>query len=216
MTNTAPSLVLLFACIFAADTSTPKRVIKGDTITSDKSPAITLKVEKSLKYVGVFPFKIRDVASGERHVWVEADKKKRVKRLFILQFEGYNEGSGNRYNYSPRNVTKLGDNEYNSNGFFYSDVQYSKERPGNEAELNRRFLEEKGYRLDEEQLLYRFYRSLPEDEHRNEFLIFYIEPMADLDIALKDVSARQDSEREKQLIAEVRERALKAFTITTY
>lgn len=206
-------LLLLLALLFS-DSAAPKRVVSGDTITSDKSPAITMKVDKKLKYVGFFPFKIADIAGGERHVWVEADKQKRVKRLFILQFEGYNEGSGRTYNYKPRNVTKLGANEYNSNGFFYSDIAYSKERPGNEAELSRKFLEEKGYKLDEEQLLYRFYRALPEDGNRNEFLIFYIEPMADLGIALKDVTEDQSSDREKQLIAQARERALQAFTIT--
>jgi hypothetical protein len=73
-------------------------------------------------------------------------------------------------------------------------------------------VEDKGYTLDAEQVLYRFYRSLP-DDHRNEFLIFHIEPMADLGIAMKDVTENQDTEREKGLVAAARERALKAFTI---
>jgi hypothetical protein len=192
----------------------PRRVVSGDTIVSDGLPPLSLKVGKGLTYAGAFPFKIRDVAAGERHVWVDADGRKRVRRLFILQFEGFHAGSGQRYNYTPRNVTRLGSHDYNSNGFFYSDVEYGRERPGNEAELTRRFLEDKGYTIDAEQLLYRFYRSLPEDGHRSEFLIFYIEPMADLGLALAGVSEKQDSEREKTLIAAARERALKAFTIT--
>lgn len=207
------TLVLLIALVLAGDPA-PRRVVSGDTLTSDRLPAVALRVGKGLKYVGAFPFTIRDVAAGERHVWVDADRRKRVKRLFVLQFEGFNEGSGQKYNYTPRNVTRLGAHDYNANGFFYSDVEYGRERPGNEAELTRRFLEAKGYTLDAEQLLYRFYRSLPEDGHRSEFLIFHIEPMADLGLALADVSGNQDSEREKRLLAAARERALKAFTIT--
>lgn len=216
MTTSASSLFVLVALLLAGTADLPKRTVTGNTITSDKSPAITMKVDSGLKYVGVFPFKIRDIAAGERHVWVDADKQKRIKRLFILQFEGFLEGSGQVYRYGPRNVTRLGANDYNSNGFFYSDTEYNRERPGNEAELTRKFLEEKGYKLDAEQLLYRFYRGLPEDGNRNEFLIFYIEPMADLGISLKDVSANQDSEPEKRLIAQARERALKAFNITKH
>jgi hypothetical protein len=208
-----PALVLLLALALAADPA-PRRTVSGDTITSDRLPAITLKVGKGFQYVGVFPFKIRDVAGGERHVWVDADARKRVRRLFVLQFEGYNAGSGYTYDYKPRNVIRLGAHDYNSNGFFYSDAEYAKEHPGNEAELTHRFLEDRGYTLDAEQLLYRFYRALPDDGNKSEFLIFYIEPMADLGLALKDASENQDSAREKALLAAARARALEAFTIT--
>src|SRR5207253_2184708 len=122
------------------------------------------------------PFDIAHIAGGERHVWVEADKDKRVTRLFTLQFEGYYDSVSHRYNYKPRNVVHLGDNDYNSNGFFYDDTAYEKEHPGNEATAMHKFIESKGYKLDAEQGLYRFYRSLP-DDNKNEFLIFYIEPM---------------------------------------
>ena len=121
-------------------------------------------------------------------------------------------GSDDSADDGTKAITKLGENEYNSNGFFYDDIAMSKERPGTEAELTRKFVEGKGYTLDPEQLLYRFYRSLP-DDHRNEFLIFYIEPMADLGIALKNVSENQDGDREKVVLAAARERALKAFTV---
>ena len=204
---------LTLLLILASAAPAPKRTVSGDTIVSDRLPVGSLSVEKALRYVGAFPFQIRDVAGGERHVWVDADARKRVRRLFVLQFEGYNEGTGHKYNYTPRNVTRLGAHDYNSNGFFYSDVEYSRERPGNEAELTRRFLEGKGYTLDAEQVLYRFYRSLPEDGHRSEFLIFYIEPLAGLGLALADATESQDSEREKKLLAATRERALKAFRI---
>jgi hypothetical protein len=206
--------LILLSALALTEVAAPRRVVSGRTITSDRLPAISLGVAKGLDYVGVFPFTIRDVAAGERHVWVDADASKRVKRLFILQFEGFNEGTGQTYKYTPRNVTKLGAHDYNSNGFFYDDVEYGKERPGNEAELTRRFLESRGYTLAREQVLYRFYRSLPEDGHKSEFLIFYIEPMANLSIALRDVSENQDSEREKGLLDATRKRALAAFAIT--
>jgi len=207
---------LLALLLLLADPQAARNV-EHNVITSTADPAIQVKVSDDLKYLGAFQFTLGGVASGERHVWVKADRHKRVTRLFILQFEGYFPGSPHRYNYKPRNVTKLGANNYNSNGFLYDDTQYHKEHPGNEAEGTRKFLEARGYTLDAEQLLYRFYRSLsdpdPAKDLRNEFLIFYIEPLKDLGLTMKDTTENQDSEREKQIVAAARERALKAFQV---
>jgi len=208
----ASVLVLALLAAAPAAPSVVKRMVQDNVLRSPQDPEIALKVADGFTYLGSFPFTIAEIAGGERHVWVDAGKDKRIRRMFILQFEGYFEGTGRRYNYTPRNVTKLGANEYNSNGFFYRDLDLFKERPGTEAERTREFVEGKGYTLDAEQLLYRFYRSLP-DDHRNEFLIFYIQPLADLGIALKDTSENQDTEREKKIVAAARERALKAFAI---
>ena len=212
-------LVCALALLAAAPATPPpptavKRTVQDGILRSPRDPEITLKVADGFQYLGSFPFTIAGIAGGERHVWVDAGKDKRIRRMFILQFEGYFEGTGRRYNYTPRNVTTLGATDYNSNGFMYRDLDLFKERPGTEAEKTRTFVEEKGYTLDPEQLLYRFYRSLP-DDHRNEFLIFYIQPLADLGIALKDTSENQDTEREKAIVAAARERALQAFTILT-
>lgn len=207
------ALLLLFSL---ADPQ-PSRTVAHNVITSPADPAIQIKVDRQLKYLGSFAFNIRDIAGGERHIWVKADKHKRVQKLFILQFEGYFPGSPHRYNYKPRNVTRLGANDYNANGFLYDDTAYHKEHPGNEAEGTRKFLEARGYTLDAEQLLYRFYRSLPDpdtaNDHRNEFLIFYIEPLKELGITMKETTEKQDSEREKQIVTAARERALKTFTV---
>jgi hypothetical protein len=210
-----PLLALLLVTFLAEPQ--PVRTVAKNVITSAADPAIAIKVDKDLKYLGSFAFTIKNVAGGERHIWVQADRNKRVQRMFILQFEGYFPDSPHRYNYSPRNVTHLGANDYNSNGFLYDDAEYHREHPGNEAEGTRKFLEARGYKLDAEQLLYRFYRSLPDVDpaksNRNEFLIFYIEPMKELGITMKETTERQDSAREKQIVAAARERALKAFQV---
>jgi hypothetical protein len=209
----------LFALVlfFAGAEPQPARTVHNNVITSAGDPAIKLEVSDDLKYLGFFPFDIKSVAGGQRHLWVKADKNKRIQRLFILQFEGYYPSQTYRYNYKPRNVVRLGANDYNSNGFFYDDTEYHKEHPGSEAELTRKFLEERGYKFDAEQLLFRFYRSLPDPDpakdHRNEFLIFYIEPMKELGITMKETTEEQQTEREKKLVAAARERALKTFKV---
>jgi len=107
-------LVLLLSLLGAAGGSptVAERPVHDNVIRSARNPEITLKVSGGFAYLGSFPFVIADIAGGERHVWVEAGKDKRIWRMFILQFEGYFEGTGRRYNYKPRNVTKLGENEY--------------------------------------------------------------------------------------------------------
>ncbi|HEX5045149.1 MAG TPA: hypothetical protein VFV75_19800 [Candidatus Polarisedimenticolaceae bacterium] len=209
--------VLALGLLAAATAAPPavKRTVQDNVLRSPRDPEITLKVAEGFQYLGSFPFTLEGIAGGERHVWVDAGKDRRIRRMFILQFEGFFEGTGRRYSYTPRNVTRLGENDYNSNGFFYRDLDLFKERPGTEAERTRSFVEEKGYRLDPEQMLYRFYRSLPED-HRNEFLIFYIQPLAELGISLEHTSENQDTAREKELLAAARERALQAFTVMAH
>ncbi len=211
-------LALLLAIAPASDpASTSSRTVHNNVITSPAVPAIKLKVRGELKYLGFFAFDIGGIASGERHLWVKADKQKRVERLFILQFEGYTPGSTHRYNYKPRNVTRLGAHDYNSNGFLYDDMAYHREHPGSEAEGTRKFLEARGYKFDAEQMLYRFYRSLPDadlaKDHRNEFLIFYIEPASAHGITLKETTENQDSPREKQIVDRARQRALNTFKV---
>src|SRR6185369_15955874 len=129
-------ILLLLALLAGAAAAPPtaKRTVSANVLRSERDPAIALKVADGFTYLGSFPFTIAGIAGGERHVWVDAGKDKRIRRMFILQFEGYFEGTGHRYNYTPRNVTKLGENDYNSNGFFYRDADLFKEKPGTEAE----------------------------------------------------------------------------------
>jgi len=209
----------LTACLVAlllasATAAAPVRSVHKNVLSSDKAPQIKIKVDDRFHYLGSFHFNIRDVAEGDRFVWVDAGRDKRVRRLVIVQLEGFLEGKG-KYNYKPHNLTHLGENDYNSNGFFYDDTAYEKENPGNEATKTRKFLEERGYKFNAEQGLYRFYRSLP-DDFRNEILIFYIEDMQTLGLKMSAMTEEQETPREKELVAAMRERALKAFKIVAH
>lgn len=207
-------LLLLIPLLLAASANAPVRTVERNVLASDKAPQIKIKVDDAFHYLGSFHFAIRDVAEGDRYVWVDAGRDKRVRRLVIVQLEGFLEGKG-KYNYQPRNLTHLGENDYNSNGFFYDDTAYEKENPGNEATKTRKFLEERGYEFNAEQGLYRFYRSLP-DDFRNEILIFYIEDMNDLGLKMAEMTEEQETPREKGLVAAMRGRALKSFQIVQH
>lgn len=202
--------LLLLVPLLLASAVAPVRTVDHNLLVSDQEPAISIQVDPSLTYVGSFHFQIHTVAAGDRFVWVQATPEKRVQKLVIVQLEGYLEGKG-QYNYSPLNVTHLGENDYNSNGFFYDDSDYGREHPGNEATKTREFLEQRGYSLDHEQSLYRFFRALP--DRQNEILIFYIQPMSELGLKMSEASPEQDTPREKELKAQQRERALASFKI---
>src|SRR3954471_8120387 len=190
---------LLTLLLASATAGAPVRSVHKNVLSSNKDPQIKIKVDRRFRYLGSFHFDIGNVAAGDRFVWVDAGRDKRVKRILSVQLEGYLPGKG-PYHYKPHNVTRLGENDYNSNGFFYDDSGYEKENPGNEATKMRKFVEAQGYKFAAEQGLYRFYRSLPED-HRNEILVFYIEDMATLGLKMADMTEDQDTPREKELVA---------------
>jgi len=65
---------------------------------------LTVRVPATALYAGGERFTLYDVADCEVHVFVEADARRRVRRLFWVQFEGYLPSlPERRYNYAEGN-----------------------------------------------------------------------------------------------------------------
>ncbi len=150
-----------------------QRAVKNNTIISPALPNIRIRVNKAFTYAGKVDFKIRDVAQGERYIFIETQDK-RITRLFIAQFEGFLPSNVLTYNYSFQNGIDLAGHRFKQNTFAFSNEEARSENPSGEAALTAAFLREKGFVLDDELMTSRLV-NVPDQERRHELILFYVE-----------------------------------------
>ena len=155
-------------------TQNANRRVVNNTIISDKLPKIKVAVSDEFEYVGRFPFTIRDVAGGERFVFVDAAENGKVERLFIAQFEGFFGHIDNSYKYSFANAEIMGGHKFRHNTWAYSNKNSRAKNPKGEGVLTEDFLKEKGYTLEDELMMSRFL-TVPEEDKKHELILFYLE-----------------------------------------
>jgi hypothetical protein len=82
--------VLFFLCgCLTAQTKQPERKVVGSVIRSEHDPEVRIQLPKSVQYVGADRWILYDIADCELHAVVQADRQKKVKTLYWVQFEGY-------------------------------------------------------------------------------------------------------------------------------
>ncbi len=67
----------------------PTRSVEASTLTSERDPSVRIELPKQVRYVGADRWILYGIADAEIHVFVEADERKHVRRLYWIQFEGY-------------------------------------------------------------------------------------------------------------------------------
>jgi len=75
----------------------PPRYLEDGVLVSTCRPVLRLRAHTGFRYLGAHPFRIRDVAAGERHVFADTSGS-RVRRLLLLQFEGFLDRAEGSYN----------------------------------------------------------------------------------------------------------------------
>jgi len=187
----------------AAETESNRiRRVKGHVLISTYLPSIRVRFDKRLKYVGSQKFILYERAQVEQHFFVAADKQGRIKRLYMVQFEGYLPNINATYDYPVTKTVDLGGQTYLVNAESMPNVSaVLKQDPKSDVTRAASFLANKGYRLSESIVYQRFVR-LVDEAKRNEFIMVYVE----------DAGADASSENEKAR-QEFSSRALKGFTI---
>ena len=176
------------------------RGVKGQVFTSTYLPAIRMRFDRGLKYVGSQKFILYDRAEAEQHFFVEADAGRRIRRMYMLQFEGYLPGVDAKYDYAPVETVNLGGVDYIVNAESVTNVAAAlAQNPQSDSARAVEFLKGKGYSVGESVRFQRFVRLVDESK-RSEFIMLYVE----------DAGASQGEER---AMREFRERALKGFAV---
>ena len=88
------------------------RRVKGRILTSDSLPPVRIEFDKSFKFQGGQKFILYDRAEAEQFYFVDADKQQRIKRLFIVQFEGFLANNNQTYNYPATKTLNIGGQDY--------------------------------------------------------------------------------------------------------
>ena len=204
-------LLVLFSVLTGVATES-KRVVKRNTIISERLPKIKIKVKRSFKYVGRFDFKIRDVAAGERFVFVDA-KRGKVKRLFIAQFEGFLPHINDYYRYSFKNAMTFGAFKFRQTSYAYSNSEGRTSNPNGEGVLTEDFLRKKDYELQDELMMSRFVAVAGADK-KHELILYHLENVSSVGHSLSELYKNDKLTPVWQKIsAELRKRSLKSFKI---
>jgi hypothetical protein len=169
-------------------------------LTSSKLPQIRVRFDKRFKYVGTQTFVLYERARAEQHFFVDADAGRRVRAMYMLQFEGYLPGVDASYSYETKETVRLGGVDYIVNVESVPDVKAALGRqPESDSARAVAFLEGKGYHVPESVRFQRFVRLVDESK-RSEFIMLYVE----------DAGASQPDEK---AMREFRERATKGFVV---
>lgn len=191
----------------------PARWVRGPELVSSDLPALRIRVDSSFRLAGVVRFTIRDVASGERFVFVDAADGT-VRRLVVAQFEAMLPTSRERYNYSFDQAPCVAGYRWRQNPFAFSQRAAIAENPRGEAALTAGLLREKGFRLADELVSVR-YLTVPDSARRHELIVFYMEPLDTSRVRLDKLYTTSGDATLlwRSLARDLAERARAAFTI---
>lgn len=206
----------MHACVLAllaagaaihAGAQTSPRTIDGQVVTSSALPPVRIEIDPAFRYIGRMPFTIRNVAGGERIVFADAQGKT-IRRMVVLQFEGFLPGVDEIYRYDFSRAREIGGLRWRDNAWVYCTAAQIA-AGGNEGTQMHRWLAEQGHQTPDVQLMYRFL-TLGDERRKDELIIFYLEGSDD-----PSWIGKSDAESEVwQAQARVLERrALAAFRI---
>jgi hypothetical protein len=182
--------------------------------------AIQVRFPRQAKRVGQANWILFNAANAQIHVFVEANRKREIQRMYMVQFESLLD-SNKDYSYPIPNqpVVKLGQKDFfiRANAGKRTDPV----QPGSEFEQVVRMLGEKGYTLPPETGSVRLLHY-PNQARRSEVIILYWEDLrAFPDLydgnfeSLIDRSARAYSAKWTPLGEALKKRALERIQVTT-
>ena len=185
------------------------RRVTGNTLVSDRMPAIEVTVAEAFTYVGDLRFVLGEVAQVEAFLFI-AQRRGAVSQLVVVQFEGYLDGQEGSYDYPSTRLVTLDRHPYQADTF----IQSLTPRPPPASDVGRliALLEERGYALPPAVLVQRFVRVLGAAK-RAELLISVVEPLDDADLIAAVARAGQPVPAPSGLARAAERRALASFAV---
>jgi hypothetical protein len=199
----------------SAQVLSPERHIQGAGLLSERDPAIRIQLPRSAHYVAGDRWKMFDLADCELHVFVSADEKKVIHRLYWIQFEQYLPKRPDlRYEYKDPLMVRIGGKDF----FVNTSIGNTSgaPRPGSDNAKVQELLVAAGYSPPAEMISARFVRVL-DDTRRRELMLIYSE-----DTSLAGVTEASVAEGGAQrarwpaISRAFLERAKKAFSSSTF
>jgi hypothetical protein len=168
-------------------TSRQARSVKDQVLTSPEMPAVRIEFDKGFKYAGGHRFILYDVANAEQHFFIDADKERRIKRMYWVQFEGYLPSNNNTYRYKINKTASIGGLEFIADAYA-RNVKANPGRPDSDGARARDFLESKGYRMASDDVLSQRLVHLIGEAKRDELMIIYMEDLGGMGLSAADLA----------------------------
>jgi hypothetical protein len=163
------------------------RSVKGQVLTSTKTPAVRIEFDQGFKYAGGHSFILYDVANAEQHFFVDADKEGRIKRMYWAQFEGYLPSNTHTYRYKVNKTASIGGLEFIADAYA-RNIKANPGQPDSDGARARAFLESKGYRMASDDVLSQRLVHLIDDAKRDELMIIYLEDLSGMGLTAADLA----------------------------
>jgi hypothetical protein len=209
MKITAAAALLLLSCsVVCAQSASPERQVRGNSVVSERNPAVRIELPEQARYMGAHRWTLYDVADCEVHVFIEADETKRVQRLYWIQFEGYIPSRPDlQYDYSENGKTDFAGRQFFVNASFSEPNRTP--RTGSDLEQVQRLIRSNGYTLPAHSINVRLVNLFEND--RRELMIIYAEDMKPTGFTPADLNAGGAAEKEwprieRQLLENARAR----------
>jgi ketosteroid isomerase-like protein len=190
------------------------RSASKNKIVSQENPTVRIEIDEQMPHVGIVNFVLKNVAQVERYVYARHDSEKRIRRLFIAQFEAYLPGVKGGYTFEVKNPTRLGNFDYQTDVGVYNFAERITANPGAEPEVTKALFDRSGLKVDDDYLVARYARITDAVEKRHELILFYYENLRDLGFtrAQLEPNGSRTPEAEK-LYREFSERATRSFKL---
>lgn len=159
----------------SAGAASPERVVKGSRIISRSDPAITIKLPRDAKHIGADRWDLYDIADAELHLFVVADRDKKVKAWYWIQFEAYLPANKHIYNYSKDEAVKFNGRDFRQRARFGPTNEAP--RAGSDLEHVYAMVAKAGYTLPADMMNVRLVQVLDEAK-RKELMFIYSEDLA--------------------------------------
>lgn len=169
-------LAVFFLLIFSVEnlSAQTNRSVKGRVLTSKNAPELRLKFGKKFKFGGSHEFVLYNRAKAEQFFFIEAENKK-IKRLYMLQFESFLPNIDGKYEYNEPNTVEIGGLKYFANSEDIPNVEAALQAvPDSDIAKAAKFLQDKGFTLMKSLKYQRFVRVI-DDAKRSEFIMLYVE-----------------------------------------
>jgi hypothetical protein len=189
------------------------RRVKGQELVSANLPKVRIKFDKPFKYVGQQNFVLYDVANAEQHFFVDTDKEGRIKRLYWIQFEGYLPSNSHTYRYKSNKTVDIAGLTFVADASALN-IKATTSRPDSDGSRAQSFLQSKGYRLANDEILMQRLVHLTDETKRSELMIIYMEDLSGLGVTAAELGkGGAAADRWPQISAELLDRALKGMKI---
>jgi len=191
----------------------PQAVVRGHSV-SHPGEHLTVRVPDTATYVGSERFDLYGVADAEIEVFAEADKYKRLTKLYWIQFESYWPNKpDDHYDYtSDRREHHWGTTVWINSG----PNSTAAPRPGGDRDHVQKLLERAGYKIPPDAMSVRMIRLLDDPKGtghgRRELMFIYGEDLARSGKTLAEWEKEPDAAWDlvgKPLV----QRAIRAFSV---